>query len=117
MSVAVTPQPLGDLSPVQSAERIQIVDVLRGWALFGILVVNMQFFAWPEIYLFKAHDWPNRWDAIADTSMRIFFEGKFYTLFSFLFGLGFSLQMMRAVDRGKSIVPLYARRLAVLLVI
>ena len=44
-------------------------------------------------------------------------SGKFITIFSFLFGLGFAVQIGRAEHRGASIIPLYRRRLAVMLAI
>jgi uncharacterized protein len=48
--------------------------------------------------------------------MRFFFETKSWRLFSFLFGLGFSLQLLRADERGARFIPVYIRRLAILFV-
>ena len=44
-------------------------------------------------------------------------QGKFYSIFSFLFGLGFSIQMMRAAERGGEFGAFFRRRLAALLLI
>lgn len=114
MSVAVTPQP-NVLGPTLANERIQIIDVLRGWALFGILMVNMEFFSYPVGYMFQNHQWPDRADWVADALMKILAQGKFYTLFSFLFGLGFSIIMLRGEQRGVKATGFAFRRFLVLL--
>jgi uncharacterized protein len=105
-------------APVQLWERIEILDVLRGFALFGILVVNMEMFAHPVqgivVPLFQ--DAP-LYDRIATWLVRFLAEGKFYSLFSLLFGLGFALHLTRAKERGFGFGGTYLRRLAVLLAI
>ncbi|MGH2354828.1 MAG: DUF418 domain-containing protein, partial [Chloroflexota bacterium] len=112
-------RPAPALRPVQAGERIQVLDILRGFAIFGILLVNMAFFAGPAVYDVAAgiERWPQLHDRVAEWLIRFFAEGKFYTLFSFLFGLGLSIQMTRAEARGARFVPLYARRLFVLFLI
>jgi hypothetical protein len=67
------------IAPVQQAERIQIVDILRGFALFGILLVNMAIFSQPfQAILFPAdpdmpwYDWAATW------LIHFLGEGKFY---------------------------------------
>ena len=104
------------LAPVQPAERIQIVDILRGFALFGILFVNMTIFSQPMQAIVLPAD-PNLpfYDRAALWLIHALGEGKFYALFSLLFGLGLTLQMERIEGRGGRFVPLYARRLLVLL--
>ncbi len=102
--------------PIPPAERIEVVDILRGFALFGILLVNMQGYGWP-IYLAGLQEWPRFVDRLADWAIRFFAEGKFYPLFSFLFGFGLTIQMARAEAHGARFVPLYVRRLVVLLII
>jgi len=104
------------LTPVQPAERIQIVDILRGFALFGILFVNMTIFSYPLQAIVLPAD-PNLpfYDRAALWLIHALGEGKFYALFSLLFGLGLTLQMERIEGRGSRFVPLYARRLLVLL--
>ncbi|MGH9555994.1 MAG: DUF418 domain-containing protein, partial [Terriglobales bacterium] len=104
------------MGPVLPKERIQVIDILRGWAIFGILLVNMG-----AIYNIQT-TWTGTGDVAltgADRAVelliRFFGEGKFYTLFSFLFGLGFALQMGRAEARGGRFVPLYRRRLFALM--
>lgn len=103
-------------APIQGAERINALDVTRGFALFGILLVNMAFFYgsfYDSMALAAAPS--STLDQVTALLIRFFAESKFYTLFSFLFGIGFAIQMERAQTRGVSFVPVYARRLLVLL--
>jgi uncharacterized protein len=105
-------------APVAPTERIETLDVLRGFALLGILLVNMALFSWPCYDLFMAaQPWTSRADVAADWLVRTFAEGKFISLFSFLFGLGMAIQMERAAARGAGFVGRYARRLLTLLAI
>ncbi|MFB3139997.1 MAG: hypothetical protein ACE1Z1_02290, partial [Candidatus Acidiferrales bacterium] len=92
--------------------------MLRGFAIFGILFFNMSFFSAP-LYLQQAGlEWGSGTaDRVMEVLIRFFVQGKFYSLFSFLFGLGFALQMMRAEARGVRFVSLYRRRLLALLLI
>lgn len=104
------------VAPVQQAERIQIVDILRGFALFGILFVNMTIFSRPiQAFLFPLDPATPWFDRAADWLIHFLGEGKFYALFSMLFGLGLTLLMERVEGRGGRFVPLYLRRLLVLL--
>ena len=99
--------------PVQSKERIQVVDVLRGFAIFGILLFNMRSFAGQSMN-------PNSWTEPLDRGIVMFIDffvqAKFYSLFSFLFGWGMAVQMRRAEAKGTKFFPVYLRRLLILLV-
>lgn len=101
--------PAPRMDPVAAQERIEVIDILRGWALFGILLVNMTDDL-PWGYLLS-RQWTGSGERVAYHLIEVFAQEKFYTLFSFLFGLGFALQMGRAESRGASFVPLYSRRL------
>ena len=94
--------------PVAPASRIVEIDMVRGFALFGVLLVNMYNFGADSIA------WNSPADQVAFTIKRVFFESKSWTLFSILFGFGFAVQLQRAEARGLRIVPAYLRRLAVL---
>lgn len=109
------PTPLS--GPVTATERIQTLDVLRGFALFGILLVNMAIFANPVQYAMIPHPDSSALDSAAAWLVRFLAEGKFFSLFSFLFGLGFTIQMARAEAKGQRFIPRYLRRAAVLLLI
>jgi uncharacterized protein len=82
--------------------------MVRGFALFGVLLVNMYGFGADSIA------WNLPTDKLAFAIMRVFFESKSWTLFSILFGFGFAVQLQGAHARGFSILPIYLRRLAVL---
>ena len=98
---------------------MEVLDVIRGVAVFGILVVN--------VYAFSGYGFISdaekaalplaRFDRILDFLVRFLAEGKFYCLFSFLFGAGFSVFIQRAAARGSDAVRLFKRRLTGLLLI
>jgi uncharacterized protein len=97
-----------DAGPLAPNERIDLLDILRGFALFGILVVNMAVFKSPLIGVAPPTDLLDR---AATWLIAFAFETKFYVLFSFLFGYGLSVQIGRAEARGVALAPRYLRRL------
>lgn len=101
--------------PISPASRIDALDIARGFALFGVLMVNMLDFSGPFTdagpWLIST-DW---WDKGAELSIRVLGEGGFYSIFSFLFGLGFALQLQRARDRRDPFRGRFAIRLFVLM--
>lgn len=104
------------LAPVADVERIASLDVLRGFALLGILISNLLHFSQPvELMGFRGGWWLGPMDWLADWISIFLVEGKFYPLFSFLFGLGFSIQMDRASSRGLDFRATYRRRLFILM--
>lgn len=110
-----TPAPM----PLAAGERLPVLDVLRGFALMGILIMNMPGFSysgWHESD--GSHYWPGLWDQRAEQLRDALFSGKFNSLFSVLFGLGFTIQFTRlqAADPANA-DRIYLRRLAVLLAI
>jgi len=110
------PPPARPLEPVAARERIELIDALRGLALLGILLVNMAWFSQPLICMLTSESLfqgpADRWAALA---VRVLAEQKFYVIFSLLFGLGLSVQMRRAAQRGQPIAGRFALRMAVLL--
>ncbi len=105
---------MNTLAPISSKERLQILDFLRGFAIFGILAVNIGGFASPIFFPGYLVPDASVFDELAHRLMLFFAEGKFYTIFSFLFGLGFSVQLGRAENKGRDIKSFYPRRLWVL---
>jgi uncharacterized protein len=104
-------------APVQARDRIDAIDILRGVALFGIITANMRGFVAPRgVYFNPDVLWPSGANYVAQIIEFLFVQGKFITLFSILFGLGFAVQITRARDRGRSIA-FYPRRVAILAVI
>lgn len=104
------------LRPIEAAERIGTMDVLRGFALLGILLMNIEAFAGPMMDAFTGLN-PKLTgaDRIADAAIYILVQGKFYTLFSLLFGMGFAVMSQRADARGRAFGAVYLRRSAVLM--
>lgn len=94
-------------APMPAAERSEWLDALRGFALLGIVLYNMQVFSG---YVFRDLMPAARlaWDSLdptLDFAAHVLIQGKFYSLFSFLFGLGFALQLQRAHEgRGPALL-------------
>jgi uncharacterized protein len=104
-------------APVQAWERIQAIDAIRGFALLGVLLMNLHFwFRGPaERYTLSPHPFHGFGDVAADVAVMVFFNAKSVTLFSFLFGAGLCVQLERTAARGAAFGPYAARRLSALL--
>ena len=97
-------------------DRLVHLDVLRGFALLGILLVNFEWFARPlQAIMLGAEPGLNGPSLAVDWLIQAFAEGKFYALFSMLFGAGFALMAERAAQRDAPFWGVYLRRLIVLL--
>lgn len=100
------------------ASRLEQLDALRGFALFGILTVNITAFASP---FFSSMLIDPRYVSPLDHTVRLLiawlFEAKFYLLFSFLFGYSFTLQIAAAERAEAAFVPRFSRRLLGLLIL
>lgn len=99
-------------------DRIEEIDALRGLALFGILLANILYWSgWGLVT-------DSERAAIAGPQMQMWqyrfhhllVDGKFYSIFSLLFGIGFALQLERLSRRGADGLRIYRRRVTVLLV-
>ncbi|TDU16771.1 DUF418 domain-containing protein [Bacillus subtilis] len=95
--------------PVSLRERVHFLDIVRGFALFGIIIVNY-FLIVDSVKGFEMAS-----DDVLHKLVSWFAEGKFVTLFSFLFGVGFMIFMDRAAQKVDSPNKLFARRLSILL--
>lgn len=103
--------------PVSEKERIILLDVLRGLAIFGILMVNMQIFFRPMLHMLIGYQGDETiLNLLSTILIKFFFEGKFYVLFSLLFGYGFFIFMKKTPVEGHSILPVYLRRVFFLLI-
>ena len=83
-----------------TAERLPTLDILRGFALMGIFIMNMpgfntSFFVEAD----GSHLWPGRVDQGAEWVREALFSGKFNSMFSLLFGIGFTIQFTRMPQR------------------
>lgn len=103
------------LQPVRGNQRVVVLDALRGVAIFGILLVNIELFYGPDFFLLQAGERVlSGVDLVLGFLVSLFLQAKFYSIFSFLFGLGLVMQTMRAEERGRSSARLLSRRLGVL---
>ena len=113
----MNPQLTVNSSDKQSV-RIEVIDVLRGFTLLGIILVHMteQYYAGqpPEQYAnFAAKGLA---DQIVSGFIGMFIQGKFYMIFSFLFGLSFYIQLSKS-DGSASFVTRFFWRLLILFAI
>jgi len=103
----------------QTFGRIEIIDALRGFALAGIVFVHMlEGFVAAAIPTTLAESMnPTIWDHVASGFVDFLFRGKFFALFSFLFGLSFFIQMDNGEKRGTSFGARFLWRLVLLFAI
>ena len=99
-------------APTRPAERIVAIDILRGFALLGILIMNIQGFAMPAAAYFNPTAYgdmtaANRWVWILS---HIFADQKFMTIFSLLFGAGIVLMSGKLDEREQRAWRVHYRR-------
>ncbi len=109
-----------NFKPVGGAERVQELDVVRGFALFGVLLVNAIGFNYHHYPSYRdgllgaslGHGVVNRLLSVIISTLAV---ANFYTIFSFLFGLGFYIFYRRAEEKGREAKKLFVRRCKILL--
>jgi uncharacterized protein len=94
-----------NIGPTRLQARVEAIDAIRGFALFGVLLVNM--------YNFGAYapEWTGPVDRVFSSIMHSVFETKSLRLFSLLFGLGFALQLARLISQDGGSLWFFFRRL------
>jgi len=104
-------------TPVAPSQRIEALDVVRGFALLGIFLMNIEWFSRPLAELNQGMprgltglDWLASW------FVAYFVQGKFWTIFSLLFGMGFAVMLVRAERAGRAFTKVYLRRILALAV-
>lgn len=106
-------------APARPEDRATLIDALRGFALFGVCLGNiLTSFAWwtPSEHAPVVAPLQLPTDNAAYFLAHAFVDGKFYSIFSLLFGLGFALQLTRRTDEAGALT-VYRRRLRILMVI
>ena len=99
--------------PVTLKDRSDILDILRGFALLGVLLDNLfAFTGWGFITQTQKEAIPT-WQADAVVGMleQVFVNGKFYSIFSILFGVGFSIILIRNEQKGLNPFRIFYRRI------
>lgn len=106
------------ITPLQAKQRIDFIDILRGFALFGVLIINIYTFSQPPSgHIGSSYNDLHGFQEIFAWFINIFITGKFYTIFSFLFGLGFAIQIERLRSKTDKYISIYVRRLFILIAI
>lgn len=113
---SASPARTAPLLPTQAGERYMILDSLRGFAILGIALAN-----YPELSLYRflpeeaAAALPvSGWDHALNFIVHSLIDGKFYTIFSLLFGIGFSIILQNTTRKGGRVLPLFMRRMLLL---
>lgn len=108
-----------NLNPVQANEREIFMDVLRGFAVLGIFIANLgSGFTWySESNHFTGPMLLPELDHKVQYLHQMLIEGKFYSIFSLLFGWGIALQIKRGIAKGVDAVPTVKRRLVFMLLL
>jgi uncharacterized protein len=117
MESATPAVPDQDLLPITANQRIEALDVVRGFALLGIFLMNIEYFNRTLTSLNEGMprgltgiDWVASW------FIAYFVQGKFWTIFSLLFGMGFAVMLARAAQAGREFKIVYLRRVLALAV-
>jgi uncharacterized protein len=98
--------------PIPISERIEVLDTIRGFALLGIFIMNMPAFNTSLFLGFDAAMWPHWWDRGTEMVRDVIFSGKFNSMFSMLFAIGFTIQLGRLQAREpEHATRIYLRRL------
>ena len=97
-------------APTADRDRLPVMDILRGFALFGIFLMNIEFFT-RTLQTYSGGVPPSEgWDYAFGLAIYVAVQGKFWVLFALLFGMGFALMRERAARAGRPFVGLYLRR-------
>jgi uncharacterized membrane protein YeiB len=102
------------IGPIAPQERIQTIDIIRAVALFGVVVAN---FTVDNGGVTPASGRTGFLDQLCYWPIRFFIDDKAMAMYCFLFGLGFSIILLRTESRIGSFVLLHLRRMIALLVI
>lgn len=104
-------------TPVKTQKRIELLDVFRGFAILGIFVVNIVImnstFLNQDVF---AKQWTATVDIMTQKVLQLFFYTKFFPIFSLLFGLGISMQVLKMIESHKLSFSFFARRMFVLFI-
>ena len=99
------------VGPTSPGNRIVALDVLRGFALLGILFVNIMDFGGVTSL---GQEWTGFADKAVQGFIQFFVASKFLSMFAMLFGIGFAMQLARLEEKTGGYLWTYGRRLLVL---
>lgn len=98
------------IGPLSGAERLPLIDALRGVAILGVLVAYTMW----NLGSPPADTWTGA-ERVVDKTLGILVDAKFFTMFAFLFGAGAAQQWRRFEESGRDVVAVHARRMAFLM--
>src|SRR5262245_50983467 len=102
--------------PVAEAQRVRLLDALRGVALLGILLMNIPGFAMPNYFSEAFRNDPTSANFWLNAVITVFFEGKMRALFGMVFGAGVLLFVAKKEQTGRPVTGLFYRRMFWLIV-
>lgn len=106
------------VAPIQKKTRIEVLDVFRGFAVFGIFVVNIEIMNCTFINQGTfSQQWTSGMDQFAVRILQLFFYTKFFPIFSLLFGLGIAMQALKLQERNKLSFSFFGRRMSGLFIL
>lgn len=107
---------LPNLAVARTEDRLEHIDLIRGYALLGVLLMNIQY--WfrnpPQLYWMNPHPFPGALNVATDHLLKIFFEAKSVTIFSMLFAIGLCMQRDSILAKGGQWLSFGFRRLAIM---
>jgi uncharacterized protein len=98
-----------NMQPIQQKQRIAIVDILRGWALLGVVLMN-----YVDYYLLGINGKTGKPDLLTNILGgvgQVIFSAKSWTMLSFLFGYGFAVLMASVASKGMNAGAFFSRRM------
>ncbi len=98
-------------APVSDAQRLRVLDALRGVALLGILLMNIPGFAMPDYFSESFKSDPKSINFWLNAVITVFFEGKMRALFGMVFGAGVLLFVAKKEQTGRPVTGLFYRRM------
>ena len=97
----------GTITPIVPEKRLAIIDILRGWALLGVVLMN-----YTDVYSMLSKPLrPDRFNSVLMGIGSVVFEAKSWTLLSFLFGYGFAVLIDNLTAKGIKPAPFFLRRM------
>lgn len=109
--------PHAGLAAAPAEDRLEHIDLIRGYALLGVLLMNIQY--WfrnpPQMYWLNPHPFPGALNVATDHVLKVWFEAKSVTIFSMLFAIGLCMQRDSILAKGGRWLGFGLRRIGIML--
>lgn len=102
-----------DLQPIQNSDRIGSLDFMRGIAILGVLLINIEDFCYPDPWSPYTYGFEGNSDKLARFWVYFLTQGKCYSMLALLFGVGFYsfIERFEKKDIGTKAFEIYGKRL------